>query len=156
MIYRVEDALGQGPYHGDFGSMSKRAYTGCDVIPIKSALTDDKHPSPTIDGLLALVPNTKFGFDSIDSLNKWFDDQAERIDLRNKCHLMVGVYQIKPIQRGRSGQVVFSNRAPRKKFLDIVTLEPTETLTPLVDTPRNSGGYMDLDALLGVYSGLFR
>lgn len=89
MIYRVEEEYGRGPYinHVMDSVISKEEW-------IEFASYSPNHPCPRSEGWRRRLGDDSFGFQSLEQLRAWFDDDL--LDLLSTAGYSVSVYDAEP------------------------------------------------------------
>lgn len=96
LVYRVENASGEGPYNGAFCRKEGMSYRH----------SDNRHPGPYhYKSLLSGISKSEYcGFNSIDNARKWFAGFIRSLDAEG-FHL--SVYESSSARVGRFGQTLF-------------------------------------------------
>jgi len=114
LVYRVENARGEGPYQGDESVCShlRRSHRG-----------RRRAPGPYDDGIWSIRDEDLFGFVSLERLLAWFSEGERHV--LDRAGFEVAIVRVPKVrQTGRSGQCTFDKRdAKRVGRMSLLTLE---------------------------------
>jgi hypothetical protein len=112
LVYRVENADGEGPYAGFKTTDLSRHYN------------TDTHPGPYYDNIPSVHSYHRFGFSSAEKFVSWFNED-ERASLAGDGYRM-SIYDVDPahVIHGRKQVVFEAAEATLFETLDLITLAP--------------------------------
>ena len=126
LVYRVEDSNGTGPYRN---WMSIGVY-----LKYKHAKLTERTPTPPEDGMSVFddaycsgsTNDYRFGFDSIEALKNWFDEE-DRVKLSDDC-FVCSVFEIDDDQVMMGGKQLAFNLIKAEKIdsLDLINFNSTQ------------------------------
>ena len=126
LVYRVEDSNGVGPYRN---WMSIGVF-----LKYKHAKLTERTPTPTEDGMSVFddaycsgsTNDYRFGFDSIEALKNWFDDE-DRVKLSDDC-FMCSVFEIDDdrVIMGAKQLAFDLLKAEKINSLDLINFDSTQ------------------------------